>query len=229
MDVLSIFRRGEPPATTLIQAQEILGKKNVFSAGSIEEVWSEPRLQNPTILYDLSTLRDKAKENKKHARSWKLVYVIGLSLFMQKEKKGFDPKNMPCFMRTCIWDDPKYIFSLLNEQGSGGYRLLDFSMPYENLSFGDQSVEIAKNRKRQRVSARTVSEAALSVLMISGSCPLALRQHNAALVEENCVLRLAYDSNLGLALVACPDMPRSDTGAVICQMYDVVPRKQPAV
>ena len=224
MDFLSLLGRGEPPATTLAQAQEILGEKNVFGVDRVESVWGESRLQNPTIPYSLSTLRAKASENKKENRMWTLVYAIGLSLIRQREKRGTDPTQMPCFMETGIWNDLDYA-ALLGEAGSSGYRLVDLSLPYTNLTFDKQKEEIDKNSKHQRVSARAVSEIILSVFMISGSCPLLLRHHTAALTRDGDVVRLVYVPLLGLSLFTCPDMARSDSGVVICQMYDIAPRK----
>ena len=224
MDFLGLLRRGEPPATTLSQAQEVLGEPNVFDVTRVEKAWGHLRLGNPTIPYDLATLRAKAKENLAGARQWTLVYVIGLSLASQLEKLGRNPNQLPCFMETGVWEDPDYAV-LIVESGACGYRLLDFSLPHKNLDFAGQKAAIDKNRKHQRVSARTVSEAALSMLMVSGSCPLTLCHHTAAQVGEDSVLRLVYEPKLGLALIVCPDSPRPDAGTVICKMYDIAPRK----
>lgn len=176
------FLRGDGVVKTVLTTQDeeraiaILGKARVVTLGEVTQKWRRALSEIPSVPFSEEVLGQCAKENEAGDADWRLVYVLGLSLREQRELRGTD-NCKPCF-NTDTWWLEKSEDSWATKGVEPGYRLLNFKLQFRSMNWKEQRKAIAKFcRNDKRAEEQAVSEAILSVFMVTGECLLKLSYH----------------------------------------------------
>jgi hypothetical protein len=153
--------------TTIVRAINILGADKVITKDQWAEAWrlSVPRYDT-LIHYSEDVLRNCADSNKNHSTDFRLIYLHGYSLRgLQTEISMI--QNQPLCSNNNWWLHPDEDHWTLKKPDAK-YYLIDFSGVLPSISWDDQEKEIAKLGSYERAHEASVSEAIITIFMISG-------------------------------------------------------------
>jgi hypothetical protein len=153
-----------------LMASSILGSGKMIGYRDATRAWNANLLETePDLPFSEATLTQCAEENKKGA-DWRVVWVNGLSLRKQREFQGFNRRKQPCFDPDYTWWMDNAQDPWANQTVEAGYRLLDFSARYRNMTWAAQSDEIAiLGEDYERAEEQAVAEATFTIYLASGA------------------------------------------------------------
>lgn len=154
------------------QALDILGPGKVFGYRDVCRAWQTgvPETE-PVIQYGEDVLLECAEANASGRANWRLIYINGFSLRTQQEKMGWDREQQPCFDpdNTWTWWLDAREDKWATQSVKSGYRLLDFTCRFTDLTWDAQNKEIAKHDSAyERAEELAVAEAVLSTYILNG-------------------------------------------------------------
>lgn len=121
------------------------------------------------ICYSEDTLRACAKENTKHGRDWRLVYLRGNSLREERERVGENRKQQPRFNKDHTWWLGASGNNWATEKFEPGYYLIDFNGRFGRTSWQNQKEAIAGlGSEFERAHEAMVTEGALRIFEATG-------------------------------------------------------------
>jgi hypothetical protein len=186
---LQAFLRGEPEAYFATEAEKraiaILGKAKVVTASEAAQKWDMGLPEVPSVPFSKEVLKQCATENEAGQADWRLVYVFGLSLRQQRELRGTDPDQQPCFC-----DNPWWLKKSENTWATKGtdpgYRLLNFKLQFTDTTWKEQGKAVAKlGEDYERAEEAAVAEAVLSVFMTTGERLLETSYHRGHALDSD--------------------------------------------
>ncbi|MDD5340888.1 MAG: hypothetical protein PHC97_00450 [Patescibacteria group bacterium] len=152
---------------TIVRAINILGANKVIIAEQAGKAWEIEVPKSATIRYSEETLLECANENQSGQSDWRLVFINGLSLREQREKRGVDKTKLPCFNDDDWWlesDEDKWATFMPQT----GYYLINFRGQFTNLNCGKQDAKIAKlGADYERCHEAVFAEAILTIYMVN--------------------------------------------------------------
>ena len=146
----------------------ILGKNKVIGAAVTFQKWGLELAEVPNLLVSEEVLVQCARENEAGTADWRLVYVLGSSLRKQRDARGTNRKNQPCFYGNDWWLNKRE--DSWATQGVGAdYRLLNFKLQFMYRKWQEQEDDIAAlGSDFERAEEQAVAEACLSTFMVKG-------------------------------------------------------------
>jgi len=154
---------------TIVRAISILGASKVITAEQASKAWEMEAPKSATIRYSEKVLRICAQENQ-DGEDWRLIYINGLSLREQIEKRGTDETKQPCFNNENWWLE-KSEESWAKAKPQAGYYLINFKGKYAILNWNKQNAEIAKlGPDVERCHEAVFAEAILTICLVNGEC-----------------------------------------------------------
>ena len=202
------------------RAIAILGKTKVVTASKVAGYWGEHEPQQ-VLLPPEDVLTQCARENEAGIADWRLVYVLGLSLRVQREIRGVDRKRQPCFYNNIWWLESSEDSWAANF-AEPGYRLLNFKIQFTRKNWQEQEEGIGNlGEDYERAHETAVAEAIQSVYMSCGECFLesAYRRGHSLDSGRNRVRVAGFDA-VGLSVSYYGDGNRSDfLGVVLARKF----------
>ncbi|MDD5341288.1 MAG: hypothetical protein PHC97_02515 [Patescibacteria group bacterium] len=147
----------------------LFGRDNVIVAKQSAGVWGLESPKDDKVLYSKATLRHAAKENEQ-GEDWRLVYINGLSLREQREKRGVNRAEQPCFdtFANDDWwlesDEDKWA----TFRPQTGYYLINFRGQFANMNWVEQGKAITElGAGYERCHEAAFAEAILTIFMVN--------------------------------------------------------------
>jgi len=152
---------------TIVRAINILGQAKVITAEQAAKSWGLEASKDAPIHYSEETLRKCAEESKQGKADWRLVYINGLSLREQREKRGTSQSEQPCFYNNDWWLKPTED-SWATKKMEAGYYLINVLGQFGSMSWNKQEKAISDlGREYERCHEAVFSEAILTIYMVN--------------------------------------------------------------
>ncbi|MBN1326213.1 hypothetical protein JW977_04540 [Candidatus Falkowbacteria bacterium] len=152
---------------TIVRAINILGTNKVITAEATAKAWGMEAPKSAAIRYSEEILCECANENQSGKSDWRLVYINGLSLREQREKRGTDKTKQPCFYNNDWWLQ-KPEDSWATKKPEAGYYLINFCGQFASMNWQAQEAEIAKlGSGYERCHETIFAEAILTIYMVN--------------------------------------------------------------
>lgn len=176
------FLRGEIQSNPGRQerfAIRLLGRAKVLTIQDMATEWVE---ENPEMPFNERIIEQCAEENKSGKTDWRLVYVYGLSfLELYEVYSGYTNDHESIyshvnFFHNNLWWAKKEEWT--TKGVDAGYRLLDFKLRFENMTWKKQEAAITKlGNQYERAEEQAVAEAILAFFRLRGEILLGNTAH----------------------------------------------------
>jgi hypothetical protein len=178
----------------------LLGRDKVITAERSAGVWGLEPPKDDKVLYSKATLRHAAEENRQGKSDWRLIYINGLSLREQREKRGVDKSKQPCFSDN-DWRLLKGGDEWAAFKPQAGYYLINFrEEQFANMKWNKQEEEISKlGSGYERCHETIFAEAIQTIFMVSNERIAAVWWHrgvSATLDKSHIVVGYFFSDGL---------------------------------
>lgn len=153
---------------TVEEATEILGPKKVVTAKQAATAWGLTDFipVNTQVKYTLGTLMCYGLTNNAGYSDWRLIYILPLSLYSQREIIGTHPNPEPCFSVHQWWLVNEPAYSWARRTPKEGYYLLNFTHEIKKNNWRLQQREIDRRRGIARVNEHAYFQSLISIYRV---------------------------------------------------------------
>lgn len=152
--------------------QRVGSEIKIITSEQAAQLWNVFIPQNIQLHYSEQTIQECIEANQR-GENWRLVYTLGLSLRQQRDIRGTDKENQPCFYNNDWWlDEEKQRCAKKNmaywaaQIAEPNYYLLDFNGRFGSKNWNQQEELITQlGPKFERAHETIIAEACFSTFL----------------------------------------------------------------
>ena len=162
-----VLSEAEQLAAEILGPGKVLGYKDVCCARKFDIPTNEPELKFDSGSVE-DVLREAAEANAAGTANWRLGFVTGLDLRLQRKVMGWNRKKQPCFDPDYNWWLEPQQDAWANQGLEPGYRLFDFTKNFSSLRWEVQGEKIsAIGNQFVRAEEQAVTEICFSNFLLN--------------------------------------------------------------